>query len=199
MPLNNSFIIKNAWNNLIDKDCEYHLYLHAPFCVKACKYCIYTGKLVSDNDYKSQYDKYINAYLPEAIGNYADIFKKKVPKSFYFGGGTPNIIKPEDLRKIFNMIPGFTDIKFKVADINPCYLSQEALQVFIDYKFTTLCFGVQSFDEETCTKNNRDCISKEKLKSILDKCHENNIYTSIDLMTFLNHYNEKDMEILKND
>ena len=190
--------IKELWIKTLEDE-DYELYLHSPFCVKKCKYCVYTGKLITDKDYKEKYDDFINQYLPEAINNYHDIFSIKPAKNLYFGGGTPNLFKPEDLEKTLRLIPNYDNIKNKYADINPVYLNDKTLNKFIELGFTTLCFGVQSFDDETLYKNNRDPINLDKLKNIIKTCKDNGVYTSIDLMCFLNHYNIDDIKTLKED
>lgn len=190
--------ISELWLKTLESE-DYELYLHSPFCVKGCKYCVYTGKLVTDKDYKDVYRTYIDQYLPEAIDNYKDILSIKPASNLYFGGGTPNLFKPEDIEKTLNLIPNYKNIKNKLADIHPTYLNDKTLYKLIDLGFTTLCFGVQSFDTETLSKNNRDPVRLDRLKEIIKICKDNNVYTSIDLMCFLNNYNVDDFKILKSD
>ena len=202
--INNELALPESIYNILrqtikDKNEEYSIYLHSPFCVKACKYCVYTGKLINDINYKDYYSSYINEYLPKAINNYKDIFNIKPAKFFYFGGGTPNLFTAQDVKKTLSLIPNFNKIKQKIADINPAYLNIKTLNAFIEMGFTCLCFGIQSFDKETLCKNNRDAIDLEKLKKYIDICHDNNVYTSIDLMCYLNHYNADDIGILEKD
>lgn len=190
--------IRDLWLKTLENE-DYELYLHSPFCVKECKYCVYTGKLVTDKDYKDVYRTYIDQYLPEAINNYRDILSIKPANNLYFGGGTPNLFKPEDIGKTLKLIPNYDSIKNKLADIHPTYLNDKTLYKFIDLGFTTLCFGVQSFDLETLSKNNRDPVKLDRLKEIIKICRDNNVYTSIDLMCYLNHYDINDLRILKSD
>ena len=190
--------IRDLWLKTLENE-DYELYLHSPFCVKGCKYCVYTGKLITDRDYKYVYRTYIDQYLPEAINNYQDILSIKPANNLYFGGGTPNLFKPEDIEKTLRLIPNYNNIKNKLADIHPTYLNDKTLYKFIDLGFTTLCFGVQSFDPETLNKNNRDPVKLNRLKEIIKTCKDNNVYTSIDLMCYLNHYDINDLKILKSD
>lgn len=190
--------IRDLWLKTLENE-DYELYLHSPFCVKGCKYCVYTGKLVTDKDYKDIYKTYVDQYLPEAINNYQDILSIKPANNLYFGGGTPNLFKPEDIEKTLRLIPNYNNIKNKLADIHPTYLNDKTLYKFIDLGFTTLCFGIQSFDSETLAKNNRDPVRLNRLKEIIKICKDNNVYTSIDLMCYLNHYDINDLRILKSD
>ncbi len=190
--------IEKLWLQALNRE-DYELYLHSPFCVKPCKYCVYTGKLITEKDYKEAYDKYVQIYLPQALDNYNTVFSFKTPKSLYVGGGTPNLIKADDLQAIFKHIPSFNKIPCKIADIHPAYLNEKVLKAFAEAGFSTLCFGIQSFDEETLNKNNRDGIDLEKFKHILSLTKQYKIYTSIDLMCYLNYYSAADINILKND
>ena len=52
--------ISDIWLKTLKTE-DYELYLHSPFCVKGCKYCVYTGKLITDKDYKDVYRTYIEA------------------------------------------------------------------------------------------------------------------------------------------
>lgn len=190
--------ISDIWLKTLKTE-DYELYLHSPFCVKGCKYCVYTGKLITDKNYKDVYKTYVDQYLPEAINNYQNILSIKPANNLYFGGGTPNLFKPEDIEKTLRLIPNYGDIKNKIADIHPAYLNDKTLYKFIELGFNTLCFGVQSFDNETLIKNNRDPIKLDRLKEIIKICKDNNVYTSIDLMCYLNNYNSYDIDILKKD
>lgn len=192
-------MIKSKWLNLLDHNGDYHLYIHIPFCASKCKYCLYTGELINTKSYKEECANYINKYMPKAISNYDDILKTKAPLSFYLGGGTPNVLSVKHMKSIFDSIPNFEKIPKKVADLNPAYITKNFLMLLKEYGFTMLCFGVQSFDKETCEKNNRKHISGQKLSEIINWCKNNGIYTSVDIMCYLNYYNDKDLSILKKD
>lgn len=190
--------IADFWNKVIYEE-PYNLYFHSPFCVKKCKYCVYTGKLVTDSDYKIKYDKYINEYIPKVISDYRHILDKVPPKNFYFGGGTPNLIKKKDLISLVNMIPRWNEIENKIIDLNPAYMDEAYVDVLADLGFTVLTYGIQSFDQRTLELNNRALVTPEKLKALINKSKERNTFTSIDLMTFITDYKISDLNILKND
>ena len=200
MPKDNRDIdfILNAWSHVIEKE-GYSLYLHAPFCGDRCKYCVYTGKLISDRSYRDLYNAYVNTYLPEAIGAYRGIFTKRAPDHFYFGGGTPNLIRPEDMQKIFDCIPNFEKIPHKIIDLHPAYLSDRQVDFLIASGFTTVCTGVQSFDSNTLKRNRRTNPPLERLRSIIRRFNDAGVYTSIDLMCFITDYRKSDLDILIED
>lgn len=193
----NEFII-NSWKEAIQRE-GYSVYLHSPFCGDKCKYCVYTGKLTSDESYSNLYNRYINEYIPIAINNYKKILESKVPENLYFGGGTPNLIKPDDMVKIFNTIPNFNKIPNKIIDLHPTHLSNKHIDTLIDSGFTTVCIGIQSFDEKTLKLNNRTNPSIQRIKDIVDRFKSGGVYTSIDLMCYITSYDKSDIDILMRD
>ena len=190
--------ILKLWKDTIKIE-DYSLYLHSPFCAAKCKYCVYTGQTPSNGFYKELYSDYVNKYLPVAIRAYDEILTSKIPESFYFGGGTPNLIKKDDMKNIFNMIPGFDRIPNKIIDLHPSYLTDKDISFLIESGITTVCIGVQSFDENTLKANNRRNPPFERIKKIVDIFRKNNVYTSIDLMCFITNYDKKDLDILLDD
>ena len=190
--------ISKIWHDVLKQE-DYSLYLHSPFCLEKCKYCVYTGKLLKEKGYKDMYRNYIDAYLPHAIENYKDIFNTKTPKSFYFGGGTPNIIKIDDMRKIFSIIPNFDNIPYKLIDLHAGIITDKQIDFIAESGFTTVCLGVQSFDEKTLKANNRLPVKLERLREAVEKFNSANIYTSIDLMCYITNYSTEDLQILQDD
>lgn len=193
----NEFII-NSWKEAIQRE-GYSLYLHSPFCGDKCRYCVYTGKLISDGSYDKLYDRYINEYIPIAIDNYKEILEARIPDNLYFGGGTPNLIKPDDMIKIFETILNFDKIPNKIIDLHPAYLSNKHIDTLIDSGFTTVCIGIQSFDEKTLKLNKRVNPPMQRIKDIIDRFKSNGVYTSIDLMCYITSYDKSDLNILIRD
>lgn len=196
---NNATEVIAMWKQFIETDKEWHLYMHVPFCHSACKYCFYTGNLVKDSDYKEKYDKYFYQYLPKVIKYYKELMIKKPFTSVYIGGGSPNAMTPQTMRDTFDLLPGFKDIKVKAIDLHPAFTSKEQIDVLAEYGFTLACFGVQTLDEETLKANDRIAVKKEKLKELVKHCKEKGMYTSVDLMCFLNTYAEDDINQLEKD
>ena len=108
--------IKNSWRNKKNLQGEsMHLYVHSPFCLKICKYCMYKSIDIYKTDL-NLYENYFNGLLKQ-IEDFRDIIECNQPDSIYFGGGTPSIMPFEILKKIANLIPHFNDIKVKVLKL----------------------------------------------------------------------------------
>jgi oxygen-independent coproporphyrinogen-3 oxidase len=118
------------------------LYIHFPFCKRACFYCHFV---------KQEYDgplveRYIAA-LTEEIGLHADT--GCVIDSIYIGGGSPSLLTPAQLATITGAIArGFTlekDIEFTV-ELNPEDVNKNLLQAMKEEGVNRLSIGTQSFD-----------------------------------------------------
>ena len=72
------------------------VYLHFPFCLKPCPYCSFFKRPWS----RSAHELYLQALLQEAE-LWEKHFGKRVPaSSLYFGGGTPSLLKAEEILRL---------------------------------------------------------------------------------------------------
>ncbi len=121
------------------------LYLHIPFCISKCKYCdFYSIPGASD----TLTDRYVAA-LTAHIEEYAIQAKNYVVSTIYFGGGTPSLLSPEQLKRImkkvkkrFHVLPN-CEI---TMEANPKTADYSKLKSFRKIGINRLSIGVQSFD-----------------------------------------------------
>ena len=154
------------------------LYIHIPFCKKACHYC---------NFHFSTNQKYKSDFL-EALCKELDIrsieLNDNILESIYFGGGTPSLLSYEDINTILNVIydnykvdtnPEIT-LEANPDDLNPKKVKELSLT-----KINRLSIGVQSFFEDDLKEMNRTHNSIEAKRSIeISTKYFDNV--SIDLM-----------------
>lgn len=128
------------------------LYLHIPFCSKACVYCDFH---FSTN--LSRKAEVVNAIQKEIEWqqNYLD---GQTLNSVYFGGGTPSLLSESELMSLLET----THHNFKVAndaeitlEANPDDLSKEKLKMLESAGINRLSIGVQSFRDEDLHFMNR--------------------------------------------
>ncbi|MFZ0488955.1 MAG: radical SAM family heme chaperone HemW [Salegentibacter sp.] len=154
------------------------IYLHIPFCKQACHYC--------DFHFSTSLKK--KDQLVEMLCRELELRKNELPQgkieTIYFGGGTPSLLQPEELQKIFDTIYANFDISEYpeiTLEANPDDLSEEKIKMLEASKVNRLSIGVQSFFEEDLKLMNRAHNSEEALKSIkLARQYFDNI--SIDLI-----------------
>jgi len=121
------------------------IYIHVPFCKTRCIYCDFYTR----TDLSSRKD-YIEAICNE-IKLRRDYTGDDVIKTIYFGGGTPSLLKPDDLELIFGTIyDNFTvDKKAEITlEANPDDLNSDYLQGIKKLPFNRLSIGIQSFDDK---------------------------------------------------
>ncbi len=130
------------------------LYIHFPFCVNQCSFCPikttkYELKLVSD--YIKSLKNEITISMKECNAN-----KVKV-ESIHFGGGTPSLLKANQLDDILNTISKFVNIDTAeiIFEMNPKFVKSELLAYLSEWKNCTVNLGVQSFDNSVLSSMNR--------------------------------------------
>ncbi len=73
------------------------IYIHVPFCVKKCPYCDFYSVPYE----KGISEKYVDAVIRN-LRKYSD--KKRITDTVYFGGGTPSLLFPEQIKNILKEI-----------------------------------------------------------------------------------------------
>ena len=75
------------------------IYIHYPYCLSKCPYCDFFSKVKKNVDQ----DDIINEYIDD-LDFYLQYTDKQTISSIFFGGGTPSLLKPENIEKIINHI-----------------------------------------------------------------------------------------------
>lgn len=128
------------------------IYLHIPFCRKACVYC----------DFHFSTQLKTKGLLTDAICREIELQKDFLGgnklDSIYFGGGTPSVLEKKELEKIFSMLSKhFTwDKNAEITlEANPDDLSKEKLQELKEFGINRLSIGLQSFNDDELKWMNR--------------------------------------------
>ena len=118
------------------------IYLHIPFCRKACDYC--------DFHFSTSLglkERVVDAMCKE-IEQRAKTWKEKQIQTIYFGGGTPSLLNEIELGKLIDaikknfVISADAEITFEA---NPDDITDENLSIWIKYGINRLSIGIQSF------------------------------------------------------
>jgi oxygen-independent coproporphyrinogen-3 oxidase len=118
------------------------LYVHIPFCSAICNYCNFNRGLF-DAALKERYVAALLAEIAEAgDGSPAD--------TIYFGGGTPSLLEPSEVRAVIETCRRAWDVA-SYAEItleaNPETATPERLAGFRAAGVNRLSIGVQSFSD----------------------------------------------------
>ena len=127
------------------------IYIHIPFCRKACHYCNFhfstsLGKA----------DSMVEAINTEIILRAHEL--KEDIETIYFGGGTPSILKPSQISMLLDTISS----NYSVApspeitlEANPDDISMEKALAWKQMGINRFSIGVQSFADENLRWMNR--------------------------------------------
>ncbi|MBP7415507.1 MAG: radical SAM family heme chaperone HemW [Pyrinomonadaceae bacterium] len=121
------------------------IYLHIPFCKSRCSYCDFATDVLRSND---AVERYVDAICSEIRNSKFEI--RNSTDSIYFGGGTPSLLNPAQVKKILNSV--FSE--FSVAtnseitmEMNPATVTPESLAAYRALGVNRASFGVQTFDD----------------------------------------------------
>jgi oxygen-independent coproporphyrinogen-3 oxidase len=125
------------------------IYISVPFCKSKCSYCNFATGVVS----RALYSRYVDrvcADMTRAQATARELggkFERSVD-SVFFGGGTPTILEPADLEKVFrvlresfDVVPG-AEITVECA---PGTLTPAMLEVLVQCGVNRVSLGVQSW------------------------------------------------------
>lgn len=127
------------------------IYLHIPFCKKACHYCDF---------HFSTSLKHKEALL-QAMCNEIQLRKEQITnplKAIYFGGGTPSILQASEIESFINII--YKNFKLEnsveiTLEANPDDLALKKIKALHQIGINRLSIGIQSFFEEDLSLMNR--------------------------------------------
>jgi len=116
-----------------------HIYIHYPFCVKKCPYCDFYSVEEKDPDIRKKYIGYIH----KEIDIYEKYFSDEI-KTVYFGGGTPSLTEPDEIRDLLGRFRTGGDAEVTL-EVNPAAADFGKLKAFIEAGVTRFSVGSQSF------------------------------------------------------
>ncbi len=131
------------------------LYVHIPFCHELCLYCGCNTKVL--NNY-SPVESYLELLLSEITLVGENISSKLPVNLLHFGGGSPNYLKPADLKRIINKVAEFFDISEQTqidVESDPRHLDDEMIGCFADIGVSRISLGVQDFNHAVQVAINR--------------------------------------------
>ncbi|MES2628568.1 MAG: radical SAM family heme chaperone HemW [Bacteroidota bacterium] len=129
------------------------IYIHIPFCKKACHYCDFHFSTNLDNRAEM-----LKAILQEAKLRKDYLATKKV-NTIYFGGGTPSLLNRDEIKTVIDRMRELFEVTEDAEitlEANPDDLT--SLAVLQDYRsagINRLSIGIQSFYDEHLTWMNR--------------------------------------------
>lgn len=121
------------------------IYIHIPFCVRKCDYCDFLSFQSNEEERK----KYVDFVIKEM-----ELYPKYNYDTVYFGGGTPSLLEPCDIKKILSKL-SINDGAEVTLEANPKTVDFEKLKGFKEAGINRLSMGIQSFNEKFLKKLGR--------------------------------------------
>lgn len=122
------------------------LYLHIPFCKKLCWYC---GCHTSVPTIADPVETYVDALVREIETVSALVSSDTKVSHIHFGGGSPDILTPSQIRRLFSAIrssfrvQSFAEI---AAELDPRGVASDVVDAFAEGGLTRASLGVQVVD-----------------------------------------------------
>ena len=116
------------------------IYLHIPFCKQKCSYCNF--HFSTSLHFKEE----MMAALKKEIFLRKDDLQDKNLKSLYFGGGTPALLRPDQVHRLIKAAAPLPGAEITL-EANPDVVTPENLAGFAAAGVTRISFGVQSADD----------------------------------------------------
>lgn len=142
------------------------VYLHIPFCKSRCSYCDFATDVFRDS---GSVDRYVDAlcreirseppafaggqFIDDSVGSAnwpaADATGSDID-TIYFGGGTPSLLEPEQIKRILNAVTSLFSVDESAEitmEMNPATVTPEKLDAYKKLGINRASFGVQTFND----------------------------------------------------
>jgi coproporphyrinogen III oxidase-like Fe-S oxidoreductase len=191
--------IQRKWLNKGWKDGydTFNLYIHNPFCPSICSFCIHSGTVTGVNS--DAYKRYYWEYLPKLFKDFEEVLHRRPLDTVYFGGGTASLMTEEVMEHIFSLIPNFKDVPVKVFEGHPVSMNKKKVDILAKYNFSYLTFGTQTFNDDVLKGQNRIPAKVEPYKGVIQHAKDKGLYTSVDILAFLEGTEDKDFDLVRSD
>lgn len=143
------------------------IYIHIPLCKNRCIYCDF---------YSSTYDGN-RAELVRTLGqelvDRKDYLHGETIKTLYLGGGTPSLLRADELAYLFKTVMAHyvCDFEEVTLEANPDDLSDDFIQSLRRLPINRLSLGVQSFHDDDLRLLNRRHTADEA-KAAVKRCQQ---------------------------
>ena len=122
------------------------LYVHVPFCAHKCHYCDFYSITRQGGDRMA---RFVDLTLAEAA-MWAGSPVAIRPTTVFFGGGTPSLLPPDQMRRLLRGLRDRLDLSAVdewTIEVNPATAALDYCHMLREHGVDRLSFGAQSFDQ----------------------------------------------------
>lgn len=137
------------------------IYIHVPFCKSKCPYCDFYS-LTDDKNIEN----YVNAVCRE-IDKWGKTTNKTVD-TIYLGGGTPSVLKSDDILKVLNTVKDNFSVETPeiTMEINPADYDKLDFEKLSFFGLNRVSVGAQSMDNKQLAVLGRRHSREDIVKSV---------------------------------
>lgn len=166
------------------------IYIHVPFCAKKCAYCDF----YSENYRKNTVSQYVEAVIRN-LKAYSD--KSRLTDTVYFGGGTPSLLSPEQIKIILDTVENNFVLSEKpeiTLETNPNTVNFNKLEELRHAGINRLSIGVQSMIDDELKFLGRTHSADRAEKAVIDAYRAGFENISCDVMIALQNQSADSLE-----
>lgn len=182
------------------------LYIHVPFCRRRCYYCDFPIKIIGEraNTREAATGAYTKALLKEMHAAFQDdIYEPYLRQNWdddrkidtiYFGGGTPSLLRPEQVREILDTVDHYLGIDSSTEvtlEMDPGTFDRSTATAFKSAGINRVSLGVQSFDDVILQHSGRAHRRHDAYRALEDLAMVGIENVSIDLISSLPYVTEE--------
>lgn len=161
------------------------LYVHVPFCERACPYCDFDFEVGRAVRLGPAIETWLAGLERERLARAADE-RASVFDTLYVGGGTPSMLSPEHLRRLFGWVrEGFSidlrSLREVTVEINPEHLDPARIEALVEHGVGRVSIGVQTLAPAGLRELGRAHDPPAALSAI-SRCVGEGLRTSADLI-----------------
>ena len=126
------------------------VYLHIPFCRSRCLYCSFGAEVAKREGILNEYADHLILDIRQG----AELLRESGfrVRTFYFGGGTPTVLPPEELDRVLTALDGSYGVmghEFTVEAGRPDTITREKLRVLKDHGVSRISINPQTMNDRT--------------------------------------------------
>lgn len=144
-----------AWLSEIPEGSELSLYLHIPFCDRLCWFCgCHTKQIARYNPVST----YLDALYNEIRAVAAAVSGRGKVRAIHLGGGSPSLLKPDDMRWLDTVLRSTFDVLPSVdysIELDPSDMTDDQFDALAEIGINRISLGVQDFDPRVQQAINR--------------------------------------------
>ena len=130
------------------------LYFHIPYCEKLCWFC---GCFMSVSNKYGPVETFLDVLISE-VRQMAEKTGRLNVSHIHFGGGSPSILKPDDFKKLIDVVKDCFDISLAeefAVEIDPRTVDRDKIMSYAKAGVNRASLGIQDFNLKTQEAINR--------------------------------------------